>query len=186
MPEILLMEEILHQLIGSQFHYLQVFFTSQVVSWISEPSTVPSLFKEGRHMFFFFTWRFQKRRCGQSLETCAMEVREMLIKKIEKGCQASIVGFAGQGGGVVRAKGGGDGKNGCCFVSVSCFFFQVWVWWFVIFSVFEGATGEYGRFGRELRMVWKYVSWCYVSVPSNIITLWTIAALLLSSSIMMG
>ncbi len=40
-----------------------------------------------------------------------MEVREMLIKKIEKGCQALIVGFAGQGGVVVRAKGGGDGKN---------------------------------------------------------------------------
>ena len=35
----LLMEEILHQLTGSLSHYLQLFFTSQVVRRISEPST---------------------------------------------------------------------------------------------------------------------------------------------------
>ena len=34
------MEEILHQLIGSLSHYLTEIFTSQVVSRISEPSTV--------------------------------------------------------------------------------------------------------------------------------------------------
>ena len=38
--EILLMEEILHQLVGRVSHYLQGFYTSQVVSRISEPSTV--------------------------------------------------------------------------------------------------------------------------------------------------
>ena len=42
---------------------------------------------------------FQKRRSGRGLETCAMEVREILIKKIEKGCQATLVFASREGGG---------------------------------------------------------------------------------------
>lgn len=77
------------------------------------PSTVPSLFSEG--IRFVSSQKSQKslfvvskkRRSGRGLETCAMEVREILIKKIEKGCQATLV-FASREGGVVRrAKEGG-------------------------------------------------------------------------------
>ena len=39
------MEEILHQLIGSLSQYLRFYFTSQVVSRISEPSTVAPFFQ---------------------------------------------------------------------------------------------------------------------------------------------
>ncbi len=40
---VLLMEEILHQLIGSLSHYLQGFYTSQVVLHVSGTLGVPSL-----------------------------------------------------------------------------------------------------------------------------------------------
>lgn len=44
---------------------------------------------------------FPKRRSGRGLETCAMEVREILIKKIEKGCQATLVFASREGGGLL-------------------------------------------------------------------------------------
>lgn len=70
------------------------------------PSTVPSLFSEG--IRFVSSQKSQKslfvvskkRRSGRGLETCAMEVREILIKKIEKGCQATLV-FASREGGLL-------------------------------------------------------------------------------------
>ena len=67
-PHILLMEEILHQLIGSLSHLFTRFYTPQVVVW-DFPSTVPSLL----YMYTYVSIDIQ-RSLNRSLQVYQMSI----------------------------------------------------------------------------------------------------------------